>query len=124
MTATKTTTTASREFAATATRYFSMNSRTRRYRKGADLHAEIAEAVFLAATMPGYYTEATQRALATAYAAVTGYQKHILGYRARPETCRKVAEMSPAQFVGMLADMIDSGVSNMGDAERYFQAMA
>jgi hypothetical protein len=115
--------TAGTEFAKTAARYFHIGAQTRRYRKGTDLHAEIAEAVHMAATLPGYYSEATQEALRVAFSAVCGYEKHILGYRARPETCRKVAEMSPRQFLALLADMVDAGVSNQGDAERYFQGL-
>jgi hypothetical protein len=123
MTTTQTTATGT-EFAATIARYFSMNGRSRRFRAGRDMHAEIAEAVHMAAEVRGYYTEATQEALRVAYAAVCGYEKHILGYRARPETCAKVAAMSPLQFAKMLGQMVDAGVSNQGEAERFFQAMA
>lgn len=120
---TTTQTTAGTEFAATAARYFRFSAQTRRFRKGTDLHAEIAEAVHMAATLPGYFSENTQQALRAAFAAVCGYEKHILGYRARPETCAKVAAMSPRQFCQMLADMVDNGVSNQGEAERYFQEL-
>jgi len=72
------TTTAAAEFTTTVARYFHMNSRTRRYRKGLDVKAEIVESVQLAATVPGYYTEGTQAALSLAFAPVCGYCKHIL----------------------------------------------
>jgi hypothetical protein len=108
-------------FASTAARYFRIGAQSRRYRKGVDLHAEITEAVRMAALFPGYYNEDTQQALRVAFAAVCGYEKHILGYRARPATCAKVAAMSPRQFLAMLADMIDQGISNNGQAETYFQ---
>lgn len=114
--------TAGQEFAATARRYFKIGPTTRRYRGRQDLHAEVAEAVSNAATLPGYFTEATQAALAPAYAAVGGYQKHILGYRSSPATCLAVTSMTPYRFVAMLAAMVDAGVSNMGEAERFFQA--
>jgi hypothetical protein len=115
------TTTAGTEFATTTARYFHIGPQTRRYRKGADLHADVTEAVHMAATFPGYYSESTQQALRAAFAAVCGYEKHILGYRARPATCARVAAMTPRQFIAMLADMIDKGISNNGQAETYFQ---
>jgi hypothetical protein len=114
-------TTTGTEFTTTAARYFHIGPQTRRHRKGTDLHAEIAEAVRMAAQFPGYYGESTQQALRGAYAAVCGYEKHILGYRARPATCAKVAAMTPRQFIAMLADMVDQGISNNGQAETYFQ---
>ncbi len=117
------TSTAGTEFAATILRNFSIGTRTRRYRNGIDLHADIAESITFAAHLPGYHSENTERAYRAAFAAVCGYQKHVLGYRARPETCRKVAEMSPRRFVLMLADMVDAGVACQGDAERYFAGM-
>lgn len=117
------TTTAAAEFTTTVARYFHINSRTRRYRKGFDLHAEIAEAVQWAATAPGCYTEATERGLRSAFAPVCGYRKHILGCRARDVTVAKVQAMTPWQLTQMLADMIDKGVSNTFEAELYFQAI-
>jgi len=117
------TTTAAAEFAATVTRYLHINSRTRLFRRGFDVKAEIVESVLVAATIPGYYVEHTQKALAPAFAAVCGYRKHILGCRINGETVSRIREMSPWQFTQMLADMIDKGVSNAYEAERYFQAM-
>jgi hypothetical protein len=117
------TTTAAAEFTATIARYFHINSRTRRYRKGADMKVEIVEAVQLAATVPGYYSEDTQRALGSAFAAVCGYRKHILGCRINGVTIFKIQEMTPWQFAQMLGDMIDKGVTNVFEAELYFQAM-
>jgi hypothetical protein len=117
------TTTAAAEFTATVARYFHINGRTRRFRKGVDLHAEIAQAVELAATLPGYYSESTEAALRGAFAAVCGYQKHILGYRVAGETIAKVQGMTPYRFAQMLSDMIDQGVTNAYEAEQFFKAM-
>jgi hypothetical protein len=117
------TTTAAAEFTATVARYFHINSRTRRYRKGLDIKAEIVEAVQLAATVPGYYSEATQQGLRVAFAAICGYRKHILGSRIDGVTISKIRDMTPWQFTQMLGDMIDKGVTNVFEAELYFQAM-
>ena len=117
------TTTAASEFTATVTRYFHISSRTRSYRKGLDVKAEIVDAVQLAATVPGYYSEQTQAGLRAAFAPICGYRKHILGCRINGVTISKIREMSPWEFTQMLADMIDKGVSNAFEAELYFQAM-
>lgn len=117
------TTTAAAEFIATVTRYFHISSRTRCYRKGLDVKAEIVEAVHWAATAPGCYTEDTERGLRAAFAPICGYRKHILGCRVSGVTISKIRDMSPLQFTQMLADMIDKGVSNAFEAEVYFQAM-
>jgi hypothetical protein len=84
---------------------------------------EIIESVERAAYLPGYYSDEKARIFRAAKTAVDGYRKHIEGYRARPETCGRIAAMSPRQFVLLLADMVDAGVSNMGEAEQYFAEM-
>ena len=122
MTTTKTLT-AGTEFAALMLSNHRIGPRTRRFRDGANMVTEIVESVQHAVYLPGYYSEAKTRAFSAAITAVNGYEKHILGYRARPETIAKIQAMSPRQFVLMIADMIDAGVAHMGDAERYFAAL-
>lgn len=115
--------TAGEVFAAEISRYFRLSSRSRRYRKGEDLHARIVEAVELAAQYPGYYGPATEAALRPAWAPVAGYRKHIQGYRARPLVIAAVAAMSPQQFARHLGAMIDAGVEHVGGAETFYQSM-
>lgn len=122
MTATKNTT-AGTEFAATMLRNHGIGPRTRRTRDGMNMVTEIVESVERAAYLEGYYSDEKARIFRAAIASVSGYQKHILGYRARPETIAKIQATSPRQFVMLLADMIDAGVAHMGDAERYFNAL-
>jgi hypothetical protein len=122
MTTTQTLTTG-REFATTMLRNFGIGARTRRTRDGMNMVTEIIEAVERATYLEGYYGEEKIRIFRAAFAPVGGYQKHILGYRARPETCAKIQAMSPYQFVMLLADMIDAGVTNMGEAETYFGSL-
>lgn len=110
-------------FAAEVSRYFRLTSRSRRYRKGEDLHARIVEAVELAAQYPGYYGERTEAALRPASMPVYGYRKHIQGYRAAPAVCAAVAAMSPQQFARHLGAMIDAGVEHAGAAERFYQQL-
>lgn len=111
------------DFTATVTRYFRVGPRTRRYRNGLDLHAEIVEAVRMAATLPGYYTEGTEQGLRQAFAAVCGYEKHIAGHRIDGRIIAKVNALSPYRFAQMLAAMVDDGVSSAYEAERFFKAL-
>jgi hypothetical protein len=119
-----TTRTAGQDFAAAARRYFSVGPRTRRYRAGLDMHAEVIEAARFAATMPGYFGERTETALRVAYGAALGYQKHIAGYRASVTVVATINAMTPWQFIGLLAEMVDAGVSNTGEGEEFFRSMA
>lgn len=115
-------------FTAAALRYFHIGPRTRRYRKDEhgrrDMHRAVADAIRFAVTEPGYFSENTQTAFRIGWSAINGYEKHILGYRARPEVVAHVNGLSAYGFVKLLADMIDAGVSNNGEAERFFQGMS
>jgi hypothetical protein len=120
---------AGQELTATLRRYFSVGPRSRRYRKDRygtmrDLHADMIEALYLAAQYPGYYVERTQSALATGFGAALSYTKHVSGYRIDGTLRRVITEMSPWRFAAMLGAMVDAGVTCTGDGERYFADMA
>lgn len=124
-----TTTTAGAELTATLRRYFSVGARSRRYRDDGygmrhDLHAEMVEALMLAAQYPGYYGEATQSALQPGFAAALAYQKHVDGYRIDGSLRFAIMELSPWRFAALLGDMVDAGVTCTGDGERFFAHMA
>lgn len=116
--------TAGQELAAALRRYFSVGPRTRRYRKGTDLHYDMIEAIYLAAQYPGYYVERTQTALHAGFGAALSYTKHVSGYRISGTLAQRVSEMSPWHFAAMLGAMVDAGVACTGDGERFFSAMA
>lgn len=116
--------TAGQELTAALRRYFSLGTRTRRYRKGTDLHAEMAEAIMYAAQYPGYYTERTQKALAEGFGAALAYEKHVLGYRISGTLAQRISGMSAWQFAALLGQMVDAGVKNTGAGERFFSEMA
>jgi hypothetical protein len=121
MTATKT---AGQELTATLRRYFSVGPRTRRYRKGTDLHREMIEALYLAAQYPGYYCQATQDAFHAGFGAALSYSKHVSGYRISGTLAAQIQTMSPWNFAAMLGQMVDAGVENTGTGERFFSEMA
>jgi hypothetical protein len=112
------------ELAAALRRFFSAGTRTRRYRGGRDLHAEMAEAVMYAAQYPGYYTSGTQGALKAGFGAALAYEKHIRGYRVPGALAAEIGAMTAWQFAGLLGRMTDAGVTNTGEGERFFAEMA
>ena len=65
--------------------YLSLGTRTpplphpRRTRM--DLHAEMIEAVTIAATLPGAHSERLEKAMAPGFGAALAYEKHVGGYR-------------------------------------------
>lgn len=126
---TATTTTAGQDLTATLRRYFSVNSRSRRFRKDRygcrqDLHAAMVEALTNAATMPGYYSENTESALRTGFGTALAYDKHVNGYRIDGTLRFHITEMSPWNFAALLGQMVDAGVTCTGDGERFFADMA
>jgi hypothetical protein len=118
------TATAGQELTAELRRYFSLGTRTRRYRAGRDMHEAIAEAITLAGQYHGYYCEGTQKALEAGFAAALAYGKHVRGYRVRGELAQKINALSAWQFAALLGEMTDAGVTNTGEGERFFAAMA
>ncbi len=114
---------------ATLRRYFSLGARSRRFRADRygdrrDLHHDMIEALCNAAQCPGYYAPATQDALHTGFGAALAYGKHISGYRVSGTLIAAINAMSPWQFAGLLGDMVDAGVTNTGEGERFFSEMA
>jgi hypothetical protein len=105
-------------------RYFSVGPRTRRYREHQDLHRAMIEALHLAATTPGYYVERTHTALAPGFASALAYQKHVAGYRVSGKLAQRLNALSPWQFAALLGRMVDAGVTNTGEGERFFQDLA
>jgi len=119
--------TAGQELTATLRRYFSVGTRTRRYRMDEygrrDLHAAMIEAIENAAQYPGYYSERTQDALHAGFGAALSYRKHVDGYRIDGTLRFAISEMSAWQFAALLGEMVDAGVTCTGDGERFFADM-
>jgi hypothetical protein len=105
-------------------RYLGVGTRTRRYRKGDDLHREMYQALRLAAEVAGYFTERTESALRPGYAAALSYEKHVMCFRVGHVLRRRIEEMSPWQFAALLGRMVDAGVTCTGAGERFFAEMS
>jgi hypothetical protein len=121
--------TAGQELTAALRRYFTVGTRTRRHRTDGngyrqDLHAEMIEGIMNAAQFPGYYCAGTQEALHAGFGAALAYDKHVYGYRIDGTLRQTITSMSPWQFAGLLGRMVDAGVTNTGEGERFFAGMA
>lgn len=104
-------------------RYFSIGHNTRRFRGGEDLRERVITEISHAATMPGYFTERTQGILRTGFAVALAYEKHVNGYRISGQLHHRITSMTTWQFTALLGQMLDAGVTNNGEGERFFAAM-
>ncbi|MGZ0231095.1 hypothetical protein [Streptomyces sp. CPS1] len=97
-----------------------IGARTRRFRKGVDLHAEILDCIRNATYYPGYYAGERAELFQAAFGAQVSYTKHIAGYRADAAVVAHVNALSPWQFCTLLGEMVDAEISNVGEGERFF----
>lgn len=101
--------------------------RTRRYSSKKwqqDGHRDVMQAIADANNYPGDTNPEREAIFQTAYAALCSWEKHIDGYRADATLVSRINAMTPHQFVGLIGEMIDAGISNVGDGEQFFAAMA
>jgi len=112
--------------AAELRRYFRISTRTRRYRKSPvggrdDLHSRMIEEIEAVCVHGPAFPRAM--ALKPGWGAVLSYQKHYLDYRMDPLLRRHIELMSPWRFSALLGEMVDAGVTNVGQGERFFREM-
>ncbi|MCD2099570.1 hypothetical protein QNA24_29820 [Rhodococcus qingshengii] len=103
-----------------------INARTRDNRdsKFGSLKADILNDIMLATTTPSYFNEERTNLYRAAYPIWCAWMKHVDGYRIDGQLRCHLAALTPNQFVALIADMIDAGVTNNGLAEEYFTAMS
>lgn len=101
--------------------------RTRKLRKNPfggshkeNLIEAILEAVITSNRYPGCYAEATTKALSHGWSAVTSWNKHVEGYRIDGAQRAYLTSLSPWQFTALLGQMVDAGIANVGEGERWF----
>jgi hypothetical protein len=86
-----------------------------------DGHRDVMQAI---ADANNYPTDSERDAIfRTAFSALCSWEKHIDGYRADARLVGHINSMAPYQFVGLLGDMIDAEISNVGQGERFFADM-
>ncbi|MGW1949994.1 hypothetical protein ACWCRC_37525 [Streptomyces sp. NPDC001940] len=100
-----------------------IGARTRRHRKGADLHAEIRECIRNATYNTGWYSEERTELFRAAFGAEMSYEKHIAGYRVDGKVVAHINALSPYQFCALLGRMVDAEISNVGEGEIFFQQL-
>jgi hypothetical protein len=101
-------------------RYFHIGPRTRRYRDGRNLHADMFEAIRNELHYPGYYSERTAQALRPAAAVLHAWDKFVEGYRLPGEQIYALRSLSPWDLAALVGRMVDAGITNNGEAERWF----
>jgi hypothetical protein len=121
MTATQTT---GKQLTAVLRKSFQVGPRTRDYRDGLSLKDRMLESIDNAITYPGYYGPERTALSQAASGALRSYQKHVDGYRIDGELRYQITSMSPWKFAALIGDMVDAGITNVGEGERYFQQMA
>ncbi|HTE57064.1 MAG TPA: hypothetical protein VK698_39695 [Kofleriaceae bacterium] len=113
-------------FARDMRRYLAIGATTRRYRKGADLHAEILRlGMELVTSGTEYgYSEDLINAIRPAFGALRSYDSHITTGRLGGLICQYINAMSPWQLLDLLAEMTDAGITHTGGGERWLQDLA
>lgn len=107
--------------------YLHIGARTRRFdskKWQQDGHRDVLRLIAEANNFPGMLNAEREAIFQTAYAALCSWEKHIDGYRADAVLVSRINSMSPHQFVGLIGDMIDAEISNVGEGERFFSNMA
>jgi hypothetical protein len=107
---------------------FKIGPRSRWYRKrrGEVLaRAEVAARVRTSLSFPGYDDERRTAILAAARPALDAWAKHVDGYRIDPSLISALTvDSSPWQWTAYLGRMVDSGCTNVGEFETWFNAQA
>lgn len=107
--------------------YLHIGPRTRRFNSKKwmkDGHRDVMDLIAEASYSPGMRNAEREAIFQTASAALRSWEKHIDGYRADAVLVSRINSMTPHQFVGLLADMIDAEISNVYEGEQFFAAMA
>lgn len=104
-------------------RYFKIGTRTRRYRDGRDLHADIFEAIRNESNYPGYYSERTAQALLPATPVMHAWDKFVECGRLPGEQIYELKSLSPWKLTALIERMIADGITNNGEAERWFKGL-
>lgn len=107
--------------------YLHIGPRTRRFndKKWAeDGHRDVLHLIAEANNNPGLRNAEREAIFQTAFAALCSWEKHIDGYRADAVLVSHINSMTPHQFCALLGDMIDAGISNVGEGEHFFAEMA
>jgi hypothetical protein len=111
------------QFAHDMRHFLSIGTRTRRDRKGLDLHREIADWVRVAAMEHGTLDPSQEESFRPAYDVACSWFKWIKLGRADYTVCEYINNLTPYQFCAFLGRMIDAGITSTSQAGQYFSEM-
>ncbi|MFJ6066566.1 hypothetical protein ACIQHU_26420 [Streptomyces tendae] len=111
------------QFAKTMRYFLSIGTRTRRDRKGLDLHRVIVDWVVTAAMERGTLPPAEEAIFASAFDAACAWIKDIKNGRGSWMVIEHIDGLSPYQFCALLGDMVDAGVNSSSAGRQYFAQM-
>jgi hypothetical protein len=105
-------------------RCFHIGPRTRRYRRHGhvDLHVQMVVAIEMACYELAYWSPAMTALLRPGIAAAASYRKHVVGCRIGGAKIAAVNGMSAWRFSAFLGQMVDAGVTNVGQGERFLNS--
>lgn len=117
--------TAGQKLTAELRKEFSIGTRTRSRRGGMNLRDRMIDAIKDATTYPGIYDGERHAAYSAAWTPVFyAWDKHIATGRVDPLLTAHLKLLSPWRLSAFFGEMLDAGYTNMGEAERWFQAKA
>ena len=111
------------QFAQAMRHFLSIGTRTRRDRKGLDLHREIADWVRIAAMERGTLDPSQEDSFRPAFDAACSWFKWIKLGCADYRICEYINELSPYRFCALLGDMVDEGVRSTSTGGQYFEEL-
>lgn len=116
------------EFAKSMRKNLGIGTRTRRWGsrifKGSDMHRMILDCIAEATHYNGMYSQNRQDLFRAAFPALSSYEKHILNGRADAVLIAQMNSLTPWQLCNLLGEMVDAGITNVGEGERFFSDMA
>ena len=116
-------TTTGQALTATLRKSFRINSRTRDYRDGGSIKRDMLDSIRNAVVYPGYYGAERTELSRAAWGTLAAYDKHVEGFRIAGELRFQIVSMSPYAFAAFIGRMVDAGVTNCGEGERFFNNM-
>ena len=115
---------AGQAMAVTLRKYFSITKYTPRWRNGENMIGKILQAVTTATYTPDAYSYPVSENLRAGYNVVLTYYKRVCGYRLPTRQIIELNQMKPYEVTDLLAQMVDDGVTNCGEAEEWFRGIA
>lgn len=103
---------------------FKIGPRTRDRRDGVSLKRDMLDSIRNAISYEGFHGPERTALCRAAAGALYSYEKHVDGYRIDGELRAHIVGMTPYRFAAFLGEMVDAGVTNVGEGEQFLARMA